>query len=149
MSPGLKNFLQRWLINTVGVLVATNLVPGIHYDTLVGLLIATLLLGVFNSFLRPFLMLLSLPLLIFSLGLFTLVINAVLIYLVGQLVTPFHVDSFGAALVSALIISVVSLIANSLTGTGSHRVEFRWRRRRSKPDSGDDHGDGGGPIIDV
>ena len=77
MSPALKKFIQRWLINTLAVLVATQIVrSGIHYDSITGLLIATLLLGILNTFLRPVLLFLSLPLLVFTLGLFTLVINA-------------------------------------------------------------------------
>ena len=145
MSPKLKEFLQRWLITTVAVLVATHVVKGIHYETWQGLLVATLVLGFLNAFLRPMLLLLSLPLLIVTLGLFTLVINALLLYLVGQL-KFFHVDSFGAAFWGALLISVVTLILNSLTGTGNSRVEVR----RNKPSSrGQDSDQDDGPVIDV
>ena len=70
MAPSLKIFLQRWLVNTVAVLVAAHLVRGISYESFTGLLIASLVLGVLNAFLRPLLLLLSLPLLFFSLGLF-------------------------------------------------------------------------------
>ena len=145
MSPKLKEFLQRWLITTVAVLVATHVVHGIHYDTWQGLLVATLVLGLLNAFLRPLLLLLSLPLLIVTLGLFTLVINALLLYLVGQL-KFFHVDSFGAAFWGALVISLVTIILNSLTGTGNARVEVR-RNKPPSQGSGSDRGDG--PVIDV
>src|SRR5262249_30187836 len=138
-------FLQRWLITTVAVLIATHVVKGIHYESWQGLLVATLVLGLLNAFLRPLLMLLSLPLLIVTLGLFTLVINAVLLYLVGQL-KFFHVDNFGAAFWGALIISVVTLILNSLTGTGNSRVEFRRGKPRSRGPGSDP---GNGPVIDV
>src|SRR5882724_8621139 len=97
MPTKLKEFLQRWLITTVAVLVATHVVKGIHYDDWQGLLVATLVLGLLNAFLRPLLMFLSLPLVIVTLGLFTLVINAILLYLVGQIIQGFHVDSFRAA----------------------------------------------------
>src|SRR5882724_6437044 len=99
MPPRLKEFLWRWIITTVGVLVAAHVVPGIHYDRghWEALLVATLVLGLLNAFLRPLLMLLSLPLVVFTLGLFTLVINAILLYLVGQIIQGFHVDSFRAA----------------------------------------------------
>src|ERR1041385_1877983 len=112
MSPRLKSFLQRWVVNTLGVLVAATVVAGIHYDTALGLLMASLLLGVLNAFVRPLMILLSLPLLIFTLGFFILVINALLLYLVGSLLKPFHVDTFGAAFLGALIISIVSLLVN-------------------------------------
>ncbi len=144
MSPKLKRFLQRWLINTVAVMVAAALVSGIDYEGLGSLLVASLLLGIFNVVLRPLLLLLSLPVVIRTLGLFTWVINAVLLYFVGQLVKAFHVADFWSALWGALVISLVSLVLNSLTGAGEHRIEFRRTRGRT-----DRHDDGSGPVIDV
>src|ERR1041384_1326238 len=123
MPPKLKQFIQRWIISTVAVLVATYIVHGIRHERWQDLLVATLVLGLLNGFLRPVLMLLSLPLLIFTLGLFTLVINALLLLLVSWLLQPkFTVDGFKAAFLGALVISIVSLILNSLTGTGDSRV---------------------------
>jgi putative membrane protein len=130
------------LINTLAVLVAVYIVPGIHYQTWLDLLIASLLLGILNAFIRPFLMLASLPLLIFSLGLFMLVINALLLDFVGYLLRPqFAVIDFSAAFWGALIISIVSLILNTLTRTGRSRIHFE--RRRPPPGGGD------GPVIDI
>lgn len=149
MKPqDLKSFLQRWLVNTLAVLVAVKLVNGISYDSNPDLLVATLVLGILNAFLRPLLMLLSLPLLIFTLGLFTLVINALLLYFVGQLLQPhFMVKDFKTAFWGALIISLVSLAVNTLTGSGKSRVHFH---RGKPPDSKrHDKGDGNGPVIDV
>lgn len=144
MSPALKKFIQGWAINTLAVLVATQIVrSGIHYDSVTALLIATLVLGILNTFLRPVLLFLSLPLLIFTLGLFTLVINALLLYWVGNLVQGFRVDSFKSAFWGALIISIVSLVLNSVTGAGNSRVSIR--RGKSPPN----RRDGGGPVIDV
>ncbi len=75
---------------------------------------------------------------------FTLVINALLLYFVGYLLRPhFYVNDFSSAFWGALIISIVSVILNSLTGAGNPRV--RWERRRRPPDDRD----GGGPVIDV
>src|SRR5262245_37072590 len=115
MPTKLKEFLQRWLITTVAVLVATQIVPKIRYDSWQGLLVATLVLGLLNAFIRPLLMVLSLPLILLTLGLFIVIINAVLLYLVGHLISDFHVDSFGAACWGALVISIVTIILNSLT----------------------------------
>ena len=143
MHSALKSFLQRWLINAIAVMVAANLIKGIQYQTLSGLLVASLLLGIFNALLRPLLVLLSLPLVIFTLGLFTLVINALLLYFVGSLVKSFVVADFWAAFWGALIISIVSLILNTLTGTGGSRIEVHRGKRRSG------RGDGDGPVIDV
>lgn len=141
----MKKFIQTWLINTLAVALAGYLVHGIHYEKPLDLLMASLLLGILNAVLRPILLFLSAPLLLFTLGLFTLVINALLLYLVSFLLRPsFFVESFGSAFWGALIISVVSLILNSLTGTGNSRV--RVHHRRPPPDAGPG---GNGPVIDV
>src|SRR5216683_6667197 len=145
MPPRVKKFIQSWLINTLAVLVAVYVVRGIHYEKPLDLVVASLLLGIFNAVLRPLLMFLALPLLIFTLGLFTLVINALLLYFVGYLLRPhFYVDGFWSAFWGALIISVVGLILNSMTGSGESRLRVEHRRR--PPRSGSD---GGGPVIDV
>jgi putative membrane protein len=145
MPPKLKRFIQSWLINTLAVLLTALIMRGhIRYDRPVDLLAASLLLGVLNSFLRPIIMLLALPLLIFTLGLFMLVINALMLYFVGVLLPGFHVEGFWSAFWGALIISIVSVVLNSLTGTGNARVEVRRGPRPKDSDS-----DGGGPVIDV
>ena len=147
MPEKLKAFFQRWIVSTVAVLVATFILrERIDYGTWTDLLVATLLLGLLNSFVRPILMLLSLPLLIFTLGLFTIVINAALLLIVSALLgrEHFHVDGFWSAFWGALIISVVSLLLNSLTGTGDARVSVQ---RGKPPIKKDDDKDG--PVIDV
>ena len=118
MPDRLKEFLQRWIISTVAALIATYLVHGITYQTWLDLLVATFILGLLNTFVRPILMLFSLPLLIFTLGLFTLIINALLLYFVGFLLAPkFNVTSFGAAFWGALVISTVdNLLRPKLVG---------------------------------
>jgi putative membrane protein len=138
-----KAFLQRWLVNTLGVVVAAHVIRGIQYDTAVGLLVASLLLGILNAFLRPLMIVLALPLLIVSLGLFMLVINALLLYFVGWLVKPFHVETFGAAFWGALLISGISMVANWILGPS----EIVIRKTDRKPPGPSQ--DGGGPVIDV
>ena len=142
-SP-LKQFFLRWIITTLAVLVTVVILrPHIDYNGTTNLFAASLLLGILNAFIRPIMMLLALPLLIFTLGLFTLVINASLLYLVHWLMGPgFEVESFGWALVGAIIISIVSVMLNILTGTGKTRVTYR--RGPPPPRDGDD-----GPVIDV
>ncbi len=143
----MKKFLQSWLINTLAVLVAVYIVPGIRFkdDSLWTPFVTSLVLGILNAFIRPILMLLALPLLIVTLGLFTLVINALLLLFVSFLLGRyFVVDSFGAAFLGALVISIVSLVLNFVTGTNQSRI--RVVRRRRPPDS--DQG-GNGPVIDV
>ena len=142
----MNKFIKSWAINTLAVLVAVHTVPGIHFkdDSFWTPFVTSLVLGVLNAFIRPVLMLLALPLLIFTLGLFTFVINAVLLYFVSFLLgNYFAVDSFGAAFLGALVISVVSLLLNLLTG--SSRTQVRFQHRRRPPDSEG----GSGPVIDV
>lgn len=141
-----KTFIKRWLINTLAVLVAAYVVKGIHYDTVEALFVASLLLGILNTFIRPVIMLLSLPLLLFTLGLFMLFINAAMLYFVGQVVKAFHVDSFWAAFWGALLISIVSSLINVLTGT--EKASIRVSRGR-RPNQGTNQDKGGGPVIDV
>ena len=142
----LKEFLQRWLITTLAVLVAAHIVPGIDYSSKTALLVATLTLGLLNAFVRPIMMIISAPLLILTLGLFTFVINAALLYFVGHLIKGFDVHSFGSALVGAVIVSIVSLILNSFTKTGDSRISVKRGKAPPPPPRRDD---GGGPVIDV
>lgn len=149
-SPGpwnsaARRFLQRWLVTTMGVLVAAHVVSGLHYDSLAGLLVASLILGVLNAFLRPVLILFSLPLVVVSLGFFVLLINAGLVYLLGAIVKSFHVDSFGAAFWGGLIISVVSWCANRFIGLGREPTEAPSKRPPGRPEPPP----GEGPIIDI
>jgi putative membrane protein len=137
------SFLKRWLITTVSVWVAAEIVPGIHADRSSGLFLAALLLGLLNAFVRPAMVVLSLPLVVFTLGLFMLIINALLLWFVGYILKDFHVGGFWPAFWGSLIISLTSLILNVLTKNSSSRVEFRT----GKPPRSSGGGDG--PVIDV
>ena len=141
----MKKFVLSWAINTLAVLVAVYMLGGrLHYDRFLDLAVASLLLGILNAVLRPVLTLLTLPLVILTLGLFRVFINAGLLYFVSLLMEPhFRVDTFGGAFWGALIISVVSTVLHFLTRTGNSQVRFQHYRRPPGP------GDGGGPVIDV
>jgi putative membrane protein len=149
MEPRFKQllrFLQSWLINTLAVLVAVIILRNhINYGGKVeNLLIASFLLGILNAFIRPILVVFALPLLILTLGLFMLVINALMLYLLDALLPFFHVDGFGYAVLGALIISLISGALNVLTGNTKARVSVQRRPPPKNP--GDD---GNGPVIDV
>jgi len=101
-------FILRWFVTTVAVFVAERLIPGITcsgWETLLG---ASLLLGIINAFIRPVLLLLSLPFIIVTMGLFIFVINALLLLLVSKIIPAFTVDGFWSAFFGAIIISIVS-----------------------------------------
>lgn len=144
----------RCALTTVGVLAATQIVPGLHFDSWAGLITAALVLGLLNAFIRPLLLLLSLPLVVVSLGLFLWIINASLLYFVGWLVKSFHVNSFPAALGGAAVISLISLIGSPLLGLGSGpTLRFRTTLKPNRPSphrpTPPPRGPGGGPVIDV
>lgn len=137
--------LWRWLIITVAVWVATYIVPGIHYDNWQSLLVAALVLGALNAFVKPILILFSLPVVVMTLGLFLMIINALLLLLTGKLVTGFHVDGFWSAFGASIIISLVSLILGQRGRVLARPV------RPAAPPSPVQKGPppGKGPIIDI
>ena len=140
------NFLQRWVVTTLAVLVAAWMIPGLSYDNASAVILASLFLGFLNAFVRPLLLLFSIPLLVFSLGLFVPILNALLLMLVDNLVKGFHVAGFWAAFWGGLVISVVSIVINLMLGQGP-QVQVR---RGPRPPRNKDGGPGGnGPIIDV
>jgi putative membrane protein len=112
--------ITRWLIITVAILLASQFVPGINVDTLSTAIIAACVLGLINVFIRPIVVLLTLPLSILTLGLFYFFINAFLLKLVAYFVSGFEVRSFFAAFFGSLIISVVTWLANSFIST--HKI---------------------------
>ncbi len=115
-------FIVRWLVTTVAVLVSAHLIRGIGYDNAGALLGASLLLGIINAFVRPVLLLLSLPWIIFTMGLFILVINALLLMLVSAVVPSFHVEGFWSAFFGAIIISIVSWALSSFFRGSDGRI---------------------------
>ena len=141
MPRGLKKFFLSWAINTLAVLIAVYIVSGIKYQKPLDLLVASLVLGIINAIVRPFILVLAFPLLLVTLGFFLLVINALVLYFVGFLLRPhFYVSDFWSAFWGALIISIVTLVLNSLTGTGTSRIKVE--RRAASPKEDDD-------VIDV
>lgn len=112
--------LLRWLIYSVAILITAYLLPGVQIDTFTTALVAALVLGILNAVLRPFLLLLTLPINILTLGLFTFVINAAVILLTDGLVDGFSVDNFWWALLFSLILSVISGLLFNLTKESHH-----------------------------
>ena len=104
--------ITRWLIITMAILVASRVVPGIEVDTLMTAIIAAAVLGLINVFIKPVLLILTLPLSILTLGVFTFILNALMLELVAYFVKGFKVQSFLAAFLGSLLISVVNWLAN-------------------------------------
>ena len=111
----MRNAAIRLVINAAALWATASLVDGIHLSGEFGsVVVVALLFGLVNAFVKPLVTLLSLPFLILTLGLFTLVINALMLLLTARFTGNLLVDGFGAALQGALVISVVSLILSFL-----------------------------------
>ncbi len=106
--------LIRWAINALALVVVCHIVPGIEASNLTVILVAAIVLGIINAFLKPLLILVTLPINILSLGLFTLFINGFLLFLVSKIVKGFVIAGFWPAFFGALIFSLVSFFAGSL-----------------------------------
>jgi putative membrane protein len=108
----MAGFWIRWGINAFGIWAASSLIPGIRVQGWIPLLLAAALWGIVNALLRPLLILLTLPLNILTLGLFTLVINGILFGLVSLLIPDFEVQGLGPAVLGALVVSLISWVLN-------------------------------------
>ncbi|HVM62002.1 MAG TPA: phage holin family protein [Verrucomicrobiae bacterium] len=104
--------LTKLAINALALLVVTSIFQGIHFDNNQAMIAAAVVLALVNSYLRPLVVILTLPINILTLGLFTLVINAAMLELVSWLIPAFHIDTFGTAFLAALVISVISFLLN-------------------------------------
>jgi putative membrane protein len=118
----MRGVLLRWVVLTAAVLAASWLLDGIHVDGLVSAVLAAATLGLLNAFLRPLLILLTLPLNIVTLGLFTFLINALMLKIASELIPGFTVHGFWTAVIGALIIGLVSWMLNAFIG-GRGKVE--------------------------
>jgi putative membrane protein len=107
------SLIVRLIVNAIALILVAYLIPGVHVSGFGGAVVAAIILGIVNAVLKPILVILSLPLEILTLGLFTFVINAVLFYLVAKLGIGLSVDGFGSAFIGALVLSIVSFVLSS------------------------------------
>ena len=109
------SFLIHWLVVGVALWVTAQVVGGVHVRSMGTLVIAALVLGLVNALVRPIITILTLPLTIITLGLFYLVVNGLAFGLAAALVRGFEVDSFGSAILGALVVSIVSWVIGLVT----------------------------------
>lgn len=121
-------FLLRAAMTALGLWVASEIMSGVTFDTPSQLILAAVVLGVVNAFVRPLAFILTLPITVLTIGLFLLVLNAGMVGLVAWLVPGFHVSGFWTAMGAALIVSLVSWAASSAIGTNG-RIEIFTNRR--------------------
>lgn len=106
--------LIRWLISAGAIIIASYLLPGVHVESFVTALIVAVVLGILNAILKPILFLLTLPITILTLGLFSLVLNAIMILLASQFVSGFMVDGFFWALLFSIVLSLINSVLQQL-----------------------------------
>lgn len=109
-------FLLRWFVCSLGLWIAAGLLgQRVSYDERFGVIvIAGLLLAIVNVFIKPIVVILSLPAILFSLGLFMLVINGLMVLLVSWMYEPLHINTFGSAMLTGLVIGLVNYLVTTI-----------------------------------
>lgn len=116
-------FIGKILINTVAIILTAELLPGIHVDDPLRAALVALLLSVLNVTLKPILIVLTIPITIVTLGLFLLVINALMILLASNLISGFAVDGFWWALLFSIVMAIINSVLESLIVPRSQRPD--------------------------
>ncbi len=119
----MRGLIVRFVISAAALGVTAWVVPGIHRGSLSGLLAAALILGILNAIIRPILILLTLPINLLTLGLFTFVINAFMLKGVSWIVKSFRIDGFRPALIGAVVLAIVSALLNWLVKDVRERAQ--------------------------
>jgi len=135
-------FLLKWLVNILTLFLVINMVPGVKIDSWESIIVAALVLGLLNAFLKPALIMLTLPFNILTLGVLTLFINGSLFYLAAKFVKGFHIVSFWNAFWAAIIFSVISFFLNILLSPSVSMNATSWNRPAPRKTHYDD-------VIDV
>lgn len=117
------SFLIRLLVSALAAMLSAYLLPGVHLKSFVTALILALVLAILNLLVKPILIILTLPVTLLTLGLFLLVINAVIILLASKLIDGFKVDGFWYAMLFSIVMSVIAGLMHSIAG-GSNDANF-------------------------
>ena len=104
------SFLLKWVLSAVAVIIAAYLLPGVTVDSFWAALIVAAILAIFNAVLRPILVILTIPVTVLTLGLFLLVINAIIVLMTDAIIADFYVSGFWWAVIFSLIISVLGTV---------------------------------------
>ncbi len=107
-------FIIRLLISSIALILVAYFMPGISFDSFTTVFVAALILGLVNAIVRPILLILTLPINILTLGLFTLIVNALMLWIVNLMLKGFSITDFGQAIWGALIYWAVNWIINML-----------------------------------
>ena len=108
------NIFLNWLIMTIAIIVASYILPGVTLSGFGTALLVALVLGLLNTFIKPLLLILTLPINILTLGLFTLVINALIIMLASSIVKGFAIGGFVNALLFSIVLTIIQALFEML-----------------------------------
>jgi putative membrane protein len=125
----MPGFLLRWSMNLLALVVAAKLIDGVRVESLGMAVLAAGILGVVNAVIRPVVLLLTLPINLLTLGLFTLVINALMLQFVAYLVPGLVIETFRAAFWAAIVISIISWLLNIFVGGDGRFVYIKTIRK--------------------
>lgn len=123
----MRGFIARLFITAFGLWMADLALDGVRFDGVAALWIAALLLGFVNAVLRPILILLTLPFTLVTLGLFVFVVNGAMVLLVSRMMSAFHVDGLGTAIMASIVVGITGWAANAFVGNRG-TVEV-WSKR--------------------
>lgn len=110
----MRGLILRWAINALSLMLTAYMIEGIEVRGFGAALVAVLVLGIVNAIIRPLVLLLTLPINVLTLGIFTFVVNGMMLYMVGSVVKGFDVTGFIPALLGAIVLSFISSIVNAL-----------------------------------
>ena len=129
----IRDFLIKWFVNVIALFIVVHTIAGVSVDSWQTTIVAALVLGMLNAFLRPFFIMLTLPFNILSLGVLTLFINGFMFYLAARFVKGFSVSGFWSAFWAALLFSIVSFVLNLLfmpkVNISINRYQGGWHKR--------------------
>lgn len=110
----MTTLVVKWLVSALAIFAVGSFLPGIHVSDYMTALWAALALGILNAVVRPVILILTLPINLITLGLFTFILNGFVFWLATQFVSGFHADGFWWAVLGALLVSVISTIADRM-----------------------------------
>jgi len=106
----MRGFAIRWAVNALALILTAMIIKGMDFQGILSPFVAALVIGVLNAILRPFLIVITLPINLLTLGVFTFVVNGFLIYVTAKVVNGFTVENFWAAFVGAIFLSIISFL---------------------------------------
>lgn len=118
-------FLTRVVVMSLAAVLAGYLLPGIRFESLMTVIITAVVIALLNNFIRPILIVVALPVLLFSMGFFMLVINAIIVLLADRLIPDFHVDGFGSAFWFSLLMTFFNFLLELPNKALRHRHRYQ------------------------